>query len=212
MAREIHDTLAQGFIGIVLQLEAAEQAADDSPAEVVDHLGRAKDLARESLQEARRSVWDLLPHALEQLPLVEALESEVEKFAAGGGESASFSVSGERRELATSVQTAILRICQESLTNVRRHAAATQVAVNLAFQYEAVQLSVQDDGEGFDPEENGPGDGRKGFGLTGMAQRASQLDGSLTVRSRQSEGTVVEVSIPTEMVMEQRGSTGKEAS
>ena len=73
MAREIHDTLAQGFTGIVLQLEAGEQALEQSPADVTDHIARAKGLARESLQEARRSVWNLLPQALEERPLDGAL-------------------------------------------------------------------------------------------------------------------------------------------
>ena len=77
MAREIHDTLAQGFTGIVLQLEAAEQALNESPAEVQDHLARAKNLGRESLQEARRSVWGLVPKALDQRSLEDALEDEV---------------------------------------------------------------------------------------------------------------------------------------
>ena len=115
MAREIHDTLAQGFTGIFLQLEAAEQAWDESPPEVPDHLGRAKNLAKESLQEARRSVWNLVPRALEQLPVSDALRDEVEQFNSAHPEKAHFSVSGEKRELPSDVQTVLLRISQESL-------------------------------------------------------------------------------------------------
>ena len=92
MAREIHDTLAQGFTGIVLQLEAAEQGLEGSPAEVPDHLSKAKNLARESLQEARRSVWGLLPQALEERSLDDALQEEVRRFAAVGQEKATFRV------------------------------------------------------------------------------------------------------------------------
>ncbi len=95
MAREIHDTLAQGFTGIVVQLEAAEQALDDRPDEVPDHLSRAKNLGRESLQEARRSVWDLLPQALEGRALDDALENEVHRFDAERQERATFTVSGD---------------------------------------------------------------------------------------------------------------------
>ena len=86
MAREIHDTLAQGFTGIVIQMEAAEQALDGSPSAVPDHLDRAKKLARESLQEARRTVWDLVPRVLEGRPLEAALQEEADRFPAGGQE------------------------------------------------------------------------------------------------------------------------------
>ena len=197
MAREIHDTLAQGFTGIVLQLEAAEQASEGSPAEVPDHLSRAKNLARESLQEARRSVWGLLPQALEERSLDAALEEEVRRFTAVGQEKASFRVSGDRRELPANVQAALLRICQESLTNIRRHARATQVNVDLTFYSEAVCLGVQDNGAGFDLEEVKVTGRQSGFGLTGMEQRTHLLRGTLTVKSRKGEGTLVEARIPT---------------
>ena len=197
MAREIHDTLAQGFTGIFLQLEAGEQALNDSPTEVVGHLSKAKNLARKSLQEARRSVWDLLPHALEQLDLVDALQKEVEQFAAAGGEQAALKVAGEVRVLMPGAQTAILRICQESLTNVRRHAEANRVDVTLTFQHKAVHLAIQDDGQGFDTGDVEPESAAGGFGLTGMGQRAKQLDGALAITSAKAKGTLVEVTIPT---------------
>jgi len=197
MAQEIHDTLAQGFTGIFLQLEAGEQALTESPDEVLDHLSKAKSLARESLQEARRSVWGLLPHALEQLELVDALQEEVDKFATAGGEQAVFKVVGDIRELMPAVQTAILRICQESLTNVQRHAEANQVHVTLTFQHKAVHLAVQDDGQGFEMGDVEPESAGGGFGLTGMGQRAKQLEGTLAVKSAKSKGTLVEVTIPT---------------
>ena len=197
MAREIHDTLAQGFTGIVLQLEAAEQALEESPAEVPEHLSRAKNLARESLQEARRSVWDLLPRALEQRPLEAALHEHVRLFAAAGREKASFSLSGDRRDLPSNVQAALLRICQESLTNIRRHARATVVRVNLTFYPEAVCLRIEDNGTGFDFEAVKTLGSESGFGLAGMEERARLIGGTLAVRSREGEGTSLEVQIPT---------------
>ena len=197
MAREIHDTLAQGFTGIVLQLEAAEQALDERPTEVPDHLSLAKNLARESLQEARRSVWALLPRALEERPVDVALQEEVHRFAATGQEKATFRLSGQRRELPSNVQVALLRVCQESLTNVRRHAGATEVTVVLTFSPESVCLGVQDNGTGFDFEA-ARGEGRQsGFALTGMEERARLLRGALNVSSQQGKGTLVEVRIPT---------------
>ena len=194
-AREIHDTLAQGFTGIVLQLEAAEQALGESAPEVQDHMARAKGLARDSLQEARRSVWDLLPQALEQLPLDTAIREEVRRRFNGQG---SFGVSGEQRPLSSSVQTALLRICQEALTNVSRHAGATRVSVKMAFHPNAVHLEVRDNGKGFDlAGTRGNHEPGGGFGLMGMEQRARQLGGTIIVDSEKGKGTVVEARIPT---------------
>ena len=206
MAREIHDTLAQGFTGIVVQLEAMEQALDQSPAEAPSHLGRAKNLARESLQEARRSVWGLLPHSLEMRSLEDALREEVGQFDSAGKEKASFSFSGPTRELDANLQTALLRICQESLTNIRRHAGATEMRVELVFDLESVCLKVQDNGVGFNLAENTlHRDG--GFGLIGMEQRASLLGGSLIVTSENGQGTVIEVRIPTAQGRRANGSS-----
>ena len=152
VAREIHDTLAQGFTGIVLQLEAGEQALEDSPTDVPEHLSQAKNLARESLWEARRSMWNLLPHALEERDLDAAIQAEVLRFAEVGRAKAEFSPSGEKRELDADVQTALLRVCQESLNNIRCHANATKIHVALTYHPNAAVLNVQDDGLGFDFE------------------------------------------------------------
>lgn len=183
MAKEIHDTLAQGFTGIVLQLEAGEQALDESPGEVASHLDRAKILARESLLEARRSVWNLLPHALEGHSLEEALQEEVSRYAGDGQVAATFNLLGRPSALSPEIQTTLLRICQESLTNARKHAEATEVNVSLVFGQHTVGLDVKDNGKGFDPETPHSATMQGGFGLTGMEQRAESLGGNLTVRS-----------------------------
>ena len=202
MAREIHDTLAQGVIGIVLQLEAAEQAMDGghsevgAQAEVEGHLDRANTLARESLQEARRSVWDLLPKSLEERSLDAAIKQAVDSWAGQGHETASFILSGDQRELSPEVQTALLRICQESLTNIRRHARATEVKVELRSYPKEACLEVQDNGQGFTPEDVKARGGDGGFGLAGMKQRARILGGTLSVQSQPGDGTLVEVRIP----------------
>ena len=155
-------------------------------------------VARDSLQEARRSVWDLLPKALEQLPLREALQEEVRrKFDESDPAMARFSVSGLERQLLSDVQTALLRVCQGSLANIARHARATEVTVELAFHSDAVHLGIRDNGVGFDvgaTKNHGP---QSGFGLTGMEQRAGLLRGSVTVTSVIGQGTEVGVRIPT---------------
>ncbi len=197
MAREIHDTLAQGFTGIVLQLEAAEQVLDEDHDEVTSHLGTAKGLARESLQEARRTVWGLVPHALQQQSLVAALQERVGQLNSTGNGTASFSTLGTPRALSVDAQVTLLRICQESLTNVSRHSGATEVEVTLSFQADSVGLKVSDNGVGFDRASPTVEDGAGGFGLMGMDQRARQLGASFTIDSRKGRGTVIEVQVPT---------------
>ena len=192
MAREIHDTLAQGFTGIVLQLEAAEQALGEDDNKAQEHLDRTRSLARESLTEARRSVWALRPQPLEQLPLAEAVVQEIDKFSQGSGIKTNFDISGERCPLPPDTESALLRICAEALTNVGKHARASKVDVNLAFEGKVVRLSIQDNGVSFDPD--APTEGT--FGLIGMRERARLLGGMLVVQSERGKGTLVEATMP----------------
>jgi PAS domain S-box-containing protein len=196
MAREIHDTLAQGFTGVILQLEAAEQAQEENPQEVLEHLERAKGLARRSLQEARRSVWNLLPHALEQRDLESALREEVKKFEEESQIRVSFQLLGNQRPIPSEAQTALLRICQESLNNVRRHANATEASVCLTFDSSDVHLDVRDNGQGFNINGLNGATEQGGFGLTGMKQRARLLGGSLEVITKNGDGTQIAARIP----------------
>jgi signal transduction histidine kinase len=197
MAREIHDTLAQGFTGIILQLEAAEQAFSDSPPEAERHLNQASNLARKSLAEARRSVWNLRPKALEQANLADALKQEVSKFSEQNDVNATCVLNGDRQDLSPDVETGLLRICQESLNNVRKYAKATNVEVSLAFDTSTVTLTISDDGAGFEQETRGKGGKkRRGFGLISMQERARGLGGTFEVQSEKGAGTVVRVTVP----------------
>ena len=196
MAREIHDTLAQGFTGIVIQLEAGEESMEQGSGDLRQHISTAKSLARECLAEARRSVWNLLPEALEESTLEAILSQEVERFNGIDGANAKFTLLGSRRHLTPLAQAALLRICQESLTNIYKYASAGDVEVKLDFALDSVILTVTDDGIGFDPdavriEEGG------GFGLTGMRQRARLLQGDVSIQSVPGEGTTVQARIPT---------------
>ncbi|MBC8275989.1 MAG: GAF domain-containing protein [Chloroflexi bacterium] len=197
MAREIHDTLAQGFSGIILQLEAAEQALGEDSSAAERHLNQARSLARRSLAEARRSVWNLRPQALEQLPLVEAIKQEVDKFRQSIGVNVGFSISGIRRDLPPEIEAGLLRIFQESMTNVRRHAKATEVEVSLTFDESAVGLNIRDNGVGFRPRTADAEKKRDTFGLISMRERARGLGGTFEVQSRRGKGTLVRVVIPT---------------
>ncbi len=196
MAREIHDTLAQGFTGIILQLEATEQALGDTSDDVQKHLNQARSLARKSLAEARRSVWNLNPQALEQLRLDEAIQHEVERFKQDNEIETSFTMYGERRDIPPETGTALFRICQESLANIIKHAQATAVDVTLNFEDSAVELTVKDNGMGFAFEPNGKSVKGAGYGLISMRERALGQNGKFEVQSEKGAGTIVSVSIP----------------
>ncbi len=150
MAREIHDTLAQGLTGIITQLQAAEQAAGD-PAGWRRHFEAATRLARDSLSEARRSVEALRPESLETGRLSEALGDAAGRWSALHGISVQVTTTGTARPMQPEAEFALLRTAQEALANVARHAQATRVGVTLSYMEHEVALDVRDDGQGFDP-------------------------------------------------------------
>ena len=125
------------------------------------------------------------------------MEEEVQKFDAEGRSKIAFTKSGKRRELTPAVQTVLLRICQESLTNIRRHAEASQVEVILDYRDHEVMLSVQDNGAGFDLATVEAEKSGVSFGLIGMRQRAQQINGQSTIDSTKNQGTLVRLTIPT---------------
>ena len=151
MAREIHDTLAQGLTGIITQLEAAQQTGDDAERE--RRIGNAKRLARDSLAEARRSVQALRPQALEDSKLPDALAGEVARWSVTSGVAGEVETTGEARALHPEVEVTLLRVAQEALTNVAKHAGASRAGVTLSYMEDVVSLDVRDDGVGFAPDE-----------------------------------------------------------
>ncbi|HZO99165.1 MAG TPA: PAS domain S-box protein [Terriglobia bacterium] len=195
MAREIHDTLAQGFAGILVQLEAAEDVLPAQNRAARAHLDRARGLAKECLAEARRSVWALLPKALEASNLPAALLRLTQELAVGGSDLVQFSVHGKTRPLAAEIESNLLRIGQEAITNALRHSQATRISAKLAFEEQQVQLTVEDNGSGFVPETKSPGEG---FGLFGMQERAKRIGGVLTISSEPGRGTKVAVVLPVQ--------------
>jgi signal transduction histidine kinase len=204
MAREIHDTLAQGLTGIITQLQAAEQASED-PAGWRRHLAAATRLARESLSEARRSVDALRPAPLETAGrLGDALAEVAGRWSSLHGIAARVTTTGPVRPLPPEAEAALLRTAQEALANVARHARATRVGLTLSYMEHEVALDVRDDGQGFDPAQaarsgstaaNGqarPG----GFGLIAMRQRIESLWGTLQVESEPGAGTAISACVP----------------
>jgi len=200
MAREIHDTLAQGLTGIITQLQAAEQSADDQ-ALWQRHVRAATRLARESLTEARRSVHALRPEALEAARLGEALAGAGERWSALHGIAVQVVTTGTARPMPPEADVALLRTAQEALANVARHAGATKVGLTLSYLDDEVALDVRDDGRGFEPGRVGGGDDRPrpsggGFGLVALRQRIESLSGTLQVESEPGAGTAVSARIP----------------
>ncbi|WP_329252138.1 sensor histidine kinase [Actinoallomurus sp. NBC_01490] len=197
MAREIHDTLAQGLTGIITQLQAAEQAEDDT-ADWRRHVTAATRLARESLTEARRSVHALRPEPLETARLSEALTGVAGRWSALHGLAVEVTTTGTARPMEREVEVALLRTAQEALANVARHARATRVGVTLSYMENEVALDVRDDGCGFDPakmtgERTETGGG---FGLVAMRQRIEGLSGTLQVESEPGAGTGISACVP----------------
>jgi signal transduction histidine kinase len=203
LAREIHDTLAQGFTSIVVQLQAAEAAwAAGSPGARL-HLELARRTASENLAEARRLVWALQPEPLGDASLAEALVRLTDRLAEEQAVEATTRVTGTPRPLPTATEVALLRITQEALANVRRHARAGRVTVTLSYMEDVAVLDVQDDGVGFDPDAAGDagllqraGPEGGGFGLAAMRQRVDRLGGSLVVESAAGAGTTLVVELP----------------
>jgi PAS domain S-box-containing protein len=192
MARDIHDTLAQGLMGVIVQLQAAEDAtAKGYKKDAANHLQSARDLARAGLNEARRSVRALRPQALEDATFWDALRTVIKNATAGTGLHAEFQRRGKTRELSPLVQENLLHIGQEALTNTLKYAHATRFEARLSFNATEVRLELQDNGVGF--KINGNHDG---FGLTGMQERVTQMGGVLNVTSARGKGTKVVVACP----------------
>jgi len=196
LAAEIHDTIAQGLIGIIAQLQAAGSTADTDPALARDHLVRAAALARHSLGEARRSVHNLLPAALEHDDLPGALRKTVTTWSRSTGVRAEFTVTGTVEPLHDEVGATLLRIAEEALANAGRHAEASRAGVTLSYMGDEITLDVRDDGRGFDPAALPPYRGAGGFGLGGMRSRAERIAGTVEVETGPGLGTAVSARVP----------------
>ena len=191
MARDIHDTLAQGFTGVIVQLEAAEDATSCGHQKEADkHLHRAAGLARQSLSEARRSVHALRPDALKRDNFWDALKGIVKGTTAGTALHTTFELRGKVPKLPPIWQENLLHIGQEALTNTLKYADAKNFRARLRCNAKEVRLELHDDGAGFELN-----DGYHGLGLTGMHERVKQMNGELEITSTRGQGTNVVVAV-----------------
>ncbi|MFD4644424.1 sensor histidine kinase [Lentzea sp. NPDC058436] len=186
MAREIHDTLAQGLTGIISQLRAADETTWPR------HVAAATELARESLDETRRSVKALRPEPLRTKRLIEAVRQVAERWSALHDVQVRVVTTGEARLIAPEAEVALLRAAQEALANVARHARASRVGVTVSYLENEVALDVRDDGCGFETST------ADGFGLEAMRQRIEGLAGTVQVESEIGAGTGVSARVPVE--------------
>jgi len=194
MAREIHDTLAQSFVGVSVQLELASQLLAQSQIPAAhQQIDRTRAYVRDGLAEARRSIWDLRAiTAQNTLPtrLTNLLErSNTEPL------TTHLNIGGTYRPLAPNVEDEVLRIAQEALANAARHAHATHISVDLRYHSTRLTLTITDNGRGFQTTDDSlPARGH--FGLQGMYERAAQIDAQLTVESSQGKGTTITLDAP----------------
>ncbi|MDQ4042614.1 MAG: sensor histidine kinase, partial [Actinomycetota bacterium] len=196
LAREIHDTIAQGLTATTLQLESADAllGAGSKAERAREPLRRALSLTQSNLEEARRSVLDLRAAPLEGRSLSEALKALVDRWEVETGISTRFQAVNGSRPLPPRVEIALFRICQEALTNVARHAEANRVTVQLVTIPEQVQLTVEDDGLGFDASDTT----EDRHGLVGMNERARMLGSALDLSTSPGAGTRVRVTVSLE--------------
>jgi signal transduction histidine kinase len=202
IAREIHDTLAQQFAGILLHLEAANGL--DGAMNTSECLAHARDLAKSGLEDARRMLLGLRPKSLEGAHLSDALSQLAERFSRDCGINCTFSASGRSLKLPEEIENELYRVAQEALCNVRKHSRAGSVAILLSYSSSGVVLAIKDNGQGFaiNQRQAGP----NGFGLPTMCDRASRLGGRMDINTGQGTGTELTMSVP----LRSKTSKGKE--
>ena len=207
IAREIHDTLAQGYVGISVQLEMLAELLRQHRVEAAEEqLNKTRGYVREGLADARQSIWALRTSDADEATLPVRLRRLAEA-AGGDGLTAEFGVFGAYRPLAPGTEREILRIAQEAIHNVKKHADAHKLSVQLRYEPVAIELEVSDDGKGGAADQRDtPAQG--GFGLTGMRERAAAIRGALEVNSEAGKGTTVRLRVPAPGAA--RGQTGEQ--
>jgi signal transduction histidine kinase len=194
IAREIHDTLLQSLVGVAVQFKTLSMEVESSPETAGDHLTALRRQIEMYIREARRSIWDLRSPALEQTGLAAALRKTAERVVNGTSVQFDYQVTGAPRLCPPRIEEQLLRIGQEAISNVVRHADATCVRVTLAYGDHDLTLRIVDDGRGFDPDTPSS---QVHWGLAIMNERAQMIGGRLEVVSSPGSGTAVELVVST---------------
>jgi signal transduction histidine kinase/ligand-binding sensor domain-containing protein len=199
LSREIHDTLLQSLVGVALQVDVVSGSLDKSSSRARQQLLRIRNQVEAYIRDARQSIHDLRSPQLEQQDLTAALRAFGRNAVADTGVRFTIAASGTRGDCPPKVENQLLRVGQEAITNAARHARATRIRVDLAFDDESVVLRVSDDGRGFDYERSIAEDNGH-YGLRTMRERAEELGGRFTVTTTVGGGTTVVVTVPTNIV------------
>ena len=194
IAREIHDTLAQGFVAVSVQLQVASRLLGNSPAVAQQHLAQAQELVRTGLDDARRAIWELRSQGAQENDLASKFIKMANRLTGSSAIEARVRISGTYRPLPAHTEDQLLRVAQEAVTNAVRHAQAAHIDIQLRFEEKNVELIVEDDGCGFSGDAPSMREGH--YGLTGMRERAEQIGGKLTVNSEAGQGTRIRVEVP----------------
>ncbi|MDE3087909.1 MAG: HAMP domain-containing protein [Chloroflexota bacterium] len=198
IARELHDQLGQALSAMTMGMEAAERALPPELDALKERLVRAKSLATRALEQTHELILDLRPIALDDLGLTAAMRSYAEEHLMPRGVDVQVTVQGTTRRLSPELEIALFRIVQEAVNNIANHAAAQHVQIGLEYRALWVQVIVQDDGRGFDPATVlGASNGKHGFGLLGMQERATLADGTFDIASLPGRGTRITITMPT---------------
>lgn len=197
VARDIHDGPAQSFANIVMRAEFCLKLMDVKPEQVKDELRDLMLLVRGSLEDVRKIIFDLRPMSLDDLGLLSALKRYIEQYMEDYKIHVELNVIGREKRVDNSLEIALFRIIQESLTNARKHSGAPEVVIKIEYLPDRINLLVRDNGRGFDPEIVKKEKQGISFGLTGMGERVQLLKGRFDVKSSPGKGTQIIVSIPT---------------
>jgi signal transduction histidine kinase len=197
MAREIHDTLAQQFAGILLHLEAANNLHNAEQQDISEYVTRAKELAKCGLEDARRMLLGLRPKSLGRRPIMRRAQTARREFWRDFGIECSFCWRGRAYKLSETAENELYRVTQEALCNVRKHSGARSVSILLRYRPGGVLLAIKDDGHGFVVKK--PQAGAQGFGLLAMSERALRLGGKVEINSSPAgAGTELKMTVPVD--------------
>jgi signal transduction histidine kinase len=195
IARELHDSVQQDLLGITMQIKATDRLLEADTDKARSALNLASAMVRRSQAETHRAVWDLRESAHEHTDLVTSLTEMLSGLSMDGSAKIELICTGDRRGLPAAVESQLLRVAQEAVTNALKHAEASRIEVELRFADDCLTLIVRDDGRGFDAD-HPPSASSGHFGLFGMRERAIKLEADLRVTSKPGEGTAIQIDVP----------------
>lgn len=196
VAREIHDGPAQLLANIVMRAEFCLKLLEVDPGKVRDELKALQELVRRSLQDVRKIIFDLRPMALDDLGLIATLKRYLEEYRKQNNIETELVCLGRNKRMPAAVEVAVFRIIQECLNNIHKHARAKHATVKVEMLDDRINVTVRDDGKGFDIESVQKDAGMEGYGLVNMRERAGLLNGKIDIQSAPGRGTTVSLSIP----------------